>query len=43
MQAIVKAVIERSQKDDCTTRQAALAICSEVKPSPDVRPYGHHR
>ena len=41
MRAIVSEVIRRSRRDGCTTREAALAICSEVIPEPDSRPYGH--
>lgn len=41
MRSIVNTIIDRSDRDDCTPRQAALAICSEVVPSPAKRPYGH--
>ncbi len=41
MRAIVNNVLERSECNHCTPRQAALAICSEVVPAPDQRPYGH--
>ncbi|MBI5787556.1 MAG: Glu/Leu/Phe/Val dehydrogenase [Candidatus Schekmanbacteria bacterium] len=41
MRSIVKEVVSRSEKDHTTTRQAALDICSEVKPNPEAKPYGH--
>jgi glutamate dehydrogenase (NAD(P)+) len=40
MRAMVKKVLERSQRDGTTPRKAALDLCSEAPIYPDARPYG---
>jgi glutamate dehydrogenase (NAD(P)+) len=40
MRRIVKRVLERSQKDDISPREAALNLCSEAPLYPEARPYG---
>jgi hypothetical protein len=40
MQRMVIKVLERSQKDGTTPREAALKICSEAFIYPDAKPYG---
>jgi glutamate dehydrogenase (NAD(P)+) len=40
MRGMVKKVLERSQKDGTTPREAALALCSEAPIYPDAKPYG---
>ena len=40
MRRIVKKVLERSQQDGVTTREAALRLCSEAPIYPEARPYG---
>lgn len=37
---IVKTMLERSQKDNITPREAALRLCAEAPLYPDARPYG---
>ena len=40
MRIIVKRVLERSQKDGITPREAALNLCSEAPIYPEEKPYG---
>jgi glutamate dehydrogenase (NAD(P)+) len=40
MRAMVRKVLERSQKDGITPREAALNLCSEAPIYPETRPYG---
>ena len=40
MRGMVKRVLERSQKDGTTPREAALDLCSEAPIYPDAKPYG---
>jgi glutamate dehydrogenase (NAD(P)+) len=40
MRAMVKKVLERSQQDHITPREAALHLCSEAPIYPDAKPYG---
>ena len=40
MRMIVKKILERSEKDGATTREAALNLCSEAPIYPDAKPYG---
>ena len=40
MRIIVKRVLERSQKDGITPREAALNLCSEAPIHPEKKPYG---
>ncbi|MDY6987461.1 MAG: Glu/Leu/Phe/Val dehydrogenase dimerization domain-containing protein [Thermodesulfobacteriota bacterium] len=40
MHGMVKKVLERSQKDGTTPREAALDLCSEAPIYPDAKPYG---
>ncbi len=40
MRIIIKKVMERSQKDGITPREAALNICSETAVHPEAKPYG---
>ncbi|MCI5142666.1 MAG: hypothetical protein D3909_13285 [Candidatus Electrothrix sp. ATG1] len=37
---IVKAMLQRSQQDDISPREAALRLCAEAPLYPDTRPYG---
>jgi len=37
---IVKRVLERSQRDGTTAREAALNLCTEAPTHPDAKPYG---
>lgn len=40
MRSMVRKVLERSEKDGVTPRQAALDFCSETPIYPEARPYG---
>jgi len=40
MRTVVKKILERSQKDRITPREAALNLCSEAPIYPAARPYG---
>jgi glutamate dehydrogenase/leucine dehydrogenase len=40
MRGIVRKILERSQQDHITPREAALNLCSEASVYPDAKPYG---